>query len=168
MIDVEKTIESIAQKHLSIETLETRNSDSLDFHDVSAWQLRKALLCAFEAGRQASRSKPKKDKSSKEGTCYRATIEASYQDLVDIWGEPSKGDEYKIEAEWVIRPTRDTAIIIYNYKNSRAYDYNYPEITAVREWHVGGHRADVVDRLLKMMAGRAKLIQRANDPSSKD
>lgn len=168
MIDVEKTIESIAQKCLSIETLETRNSDSLDFHDVSAWQLRNALLCAFEAGRQASQPKPEKDKSSKEGTCYRATIEASYQDLVEIWGEPSKGDEYKVEAEWVIRPTRNSVITIYNYKNSHAYDYKYPEITAVREWHVGGHSADVVDRLLKMMAGRAKLIQRANDPSSKD
>lgn len=48
-----------------------------------------------------------------------------------------------------------------NYKNSRAYDYKYPEITAVREWHVGGHSADVVDRLLKMMTGRAKLIHRA-------
>lgn len=162
MTDVDKIITDIASQQLKIETLEMRNSDSLDFHDVSVWGLRTALLCAFEAGRQAARAKPKRGKSSKDGTCYRATIEARYQDLVEAWGEPNKGDEYKTEAEWVIRPTRTSVITIYNYKNSRAYDYKYPEITAVREWHVGGHSADVIDRLLKMMAGRAKLIYRAN------
>jgi len=40
----------IAQKHLFIETLETRNSDSLDFHDVSVWGVRDALEAAFKAG----------------------------------------------------------------------------------------------------------------------
>lgn len=33
----------IAQKHLFIETLETRHSDRLDFHDVSVWGVRSAL-----------------------------------------------------------------------------------------------------------------------------
>lgn len=33
-------------------TLETRNSDSLDFHDISVWSLKKALLAAYEAGRK--------------------------------------------------------------------------------------------------------------------
>jgi hypothetical protein len=162
MTDVDKLLASITNQQLHIETLETRNSDSLDFHDVSVWGLRTALLYAFEAGRQAARAKPKRNKSSKDGTCYRATIEARYQDLVEVWGEPNKGDGYKTEAEWVIRPTRNSVITIYNYKNSRAYDWNNPEIKDVREWHVGGHSADVVDRLLKMMAGRAKLTHRAN------
>ena len=44
----------IAQKHfLNIETLETRNSDGLDFHDVAVWAIRSALADAFEAGRIA-------------------------------------------------------------------------------------------------------------------
>ena len=34
-----------------IETLETRNSDSLDFHDVSAASLKEMLQAAFAAGR---------------------------------------------------------------------------------------------------------------------
>ena len=42
----------IAQQHLKIETLETRHSDSLDFHDVAIWQIEEALEAAFEAGRQ--------------------------------------------------------------------------------------------------------------------
>ncbi len=161
MTDIDKIIADIARKQLRIETLETRKSDSLDFHNVSVWGLRTALLCAFEAGRKAARTKPRVIETGKKDTSYRATIEASYQDLVEVWGEPAKGDGYKTEAEWIIRPTKRTVITIYNYKNSRAYDYKYPEITAVREWHVGGHSADVADRLLGMMAGRAKLIHRA-------
>lgn len=44
----------IAQKHFpSIETLETRNSDGLDFHDVAVWAIRAALEAAYEAGRIA-------------------------------------------------------------------------------------------------------------------
>ena len=44
----------IAQKHLKVEILETRHSDSLDFHDVAVWQIEEALQAAFEAGRQAA------------------------------------------------------------------------------------------------------------------
>ena len=43
-------IKKIAQNHFDIETLETRNSDSLDFHDVAVWQIKKALEDAFRAG----------------------------------------------------------------------------------------------------------------------
>ena len=43
----------IAQRRFFLETLETRNSDSLDFHDVAVWAIRDALTDAFEAGRRA-------------------------------------------------------------------------------------------------------------------
>lgn len=44
----------IATKHFhSIETLETQNSDRLDFHDVAVWAIRAALNEAYEAGRIA-------------------------------------------------------------------------------------------------------------------
>ncbi len=44
----------IAMKHFhSIETLETQNSDRLDFHDVAVWAIRAALENAYEAGRIA-------------------------------------------------------------------------------------------------------------------
>ena len=44
----------IATKHFhSIETLETQNSDRLDFHDVAVWAIRAALEDAYEAGRIA-------------------------------------------------------------------------------------------------------------------
>ena len=43
--------EKIAADHLQIETLETRNHDRLDFHDVSVWGVKSALEAAYEAGR---------------------------------------------------------------------------------------------------------------------
>ena len=48
------TLEKIAGEQLSIETLETRNSDSLDFHEVSVWGIKEALKKAYEAGKQAT------------------------------------------------------------------------------------------------------------------
>ena len=44
----------IAQRQFHLETLETRNRDRLDFHDVAVWALRAALEEAFEAGRRAA------------------------------------------------------------------------------------------------------------------
>ena len=40
----------IAAKHLFLETLETRNSDGLDFHDAAVWSIRAALEAAFAVG----------------------------------------------------------------------------------------------------------------------
>ncbi len=40
----------IARRHLQIECLDSRNSDGLDFHEISIWSLRDALIAAFEAG----------------------------------------------------------------------------------------------------------------------
>ena len=45
----------IAVKHLRLDTLETRNSDGLDFHDVAVWSIRAALEAAFVAGQAATR-----------------------------------------------------------------------------------------------------------------
>jgi len=167
MTDIDALLETIAKQLLDIETLKTRNSDSLDFHEVSVWSLRTALLCAFEAGRSEGKTKKRFVETGKAGTCYQATIESNYNDLVEIWGQPSKGDNYKTEAEWVIRLPNGKVATIYNYKNSRAYADQYPEITSVHEWNIGGHSAEVVDKLLGMMIGRAKLVYRAERTSHK-
>jgi hypothetical protein len=49
----EALILGIAQRRFFIETLETRNRDRLDFHDVAVWAIHAALEDAFEAGRRA-------------------------------------------------------------------------------------------------------------------
>jgi hypothetical protein len=43
-------LEEIAREKLGVETLETRNSDRLDFVEVSVWQLKAALEAAYLAG----------------------------------------------------------------------------------------------------------------------
>ena len=47
---IKADIEQIARDHLGVETLETRNMDALDFHDVSVEGIRRALLAAYMAG----------------------------------------------------------------------------------------------------------------------
>ena len=53
----------IAHKHLGIETLETRNSDRLDFYDCAVWCIRDALEAAFKAGVELGASRPKATES---------------------------------------------------------------------------------------------------------
>ena len=47
----EQIIQKIAADHLFIDTLETRNADSLDFREGSVWGIKNALQAAFDAGR---------------------------------------------------------------------------------------------------------------------
>ena len=46
-------LQAIARKRLNISTLADRNSDSLDFHDISVAGLRAALRDSYEAGFRA-------------------------------------------------------------------------------------------------------------------
>ena len=52
---IDQQMQQIALDHLFIETLETRNSDRMDFHEVSVWGVKSALMAAYEAGRQAAK-----------------------------------------------------------------------------------------------------------------
>lgn len=58
MSQIDAILTLIAQKHLGIETLQTRNSDSLDFHDTAVWCIRDALEAAFKAGVEFGASSP--------------------------------------------------------------------------------------------------------------
>lgn len=48
---IDDLLETIAKEQFtSVETLETRESDRLDFHDVAVWEIKEALKVAFFAG----------------------------------------------------------------------------------------------------------------------
>mgnify|MGYP003502186415 CR=1 FL=1 len=51
----EALLAELALRHFGVETLATRNSDSLDFHEVDVWSLRRALRSAYRAGRDAAK-----------------------------------------------------------------------------------------------------------------
>ena len=53
--DVDACLEQIARTTLGLETLETRRSDGLDFHDLAVWQIKQALQAAYEAGRASAK-----------------------------------------------------------------------------------------------------------------
>jgi hypothetical protein len=46
-------LQQIAEAVLHLETLESRNSDRLDFHDLSVWSIEEALREAYIAGQQS-------------------------------------------------------------------------------------------------------------------
>ena len=50
-------LKQIALDHLFVETLQTRHSDQLDFHEVSVWAIESALQAAFAAGQMAATKK---------------------------------------------------------------------------------------------------------------
>lgn len=47
---MDDAINRIAREILGVETLETRNRDSLDFHDLPVWLIKNALEAAYLAG----------------------------------------------------------------------------------------------------------------------
>jgi hypothetical protein len=59
MSQIDTILTVIAQKHLGIDTLQTRHADSLDFHDTAVWCLKEALEAAFRAGVELGASSPK-------------------------------------------------------------------------------------------------------------
>ena len=59
MSQIDTILALIAQKHLSVETLKTRNSDRLDFHDTAVWGIKDALEAAFKAGAAFGAAHPK-------------------------------------------------------------------------------------------------------------
>jgi len=46
----------IARRYLGIPTLEKRNSDVQDFHDLAVWNIQAALTAAFETGYNESQA----------------------------------------------------------------------------------------------------------------
>jgi hypothetical protein len=54
-MSIDATLAQIAHDTLGIETLETRGTDRLDFHEVAVSSLREALEAAYRAGREQCR-----------------------------------------------------------------------------------------------------------------
>jgi len=59
MSQIDTILTLIAQKHLGLDTLQTRHADSLDFHDTAVWCIREALEAAFKAGVELGAAMPK-------------------------------------------------------------------------------------------------------------
>ena len=47
-----KKIRDIAKRELGINNLKSQNSDALDFHEHSVWNIENALAAAYNAGQE--------------------------------------------------------------------------------------------------------------------
>jgi hypothetical protein len=58
--NLDKIVAAIAKEHLNISTLETRNSDHLDFHELAVWAIKRALEAAYQAGAEDTMPRSRK------------------------------------------------------------------------------------------------------------
>ena len=79
------------------------------------------------------------------GTHLQGNVGATYQELVEVFGEPiryewSNESDNKVDAEWIINFEDGTKATIYNYKNGLNYlGAEGKRVNEISMWNVGGH-----------------------------
>ena len=53
---IDSCLEKIGSRILGIPTLKTRHSDQADFHDLAVWNIKRAMMAAYEAGRDSAKN----------------------------------------------------------------------------------------------------------------
>ena len=90
------------------------------------------------------------------GTSLQGEIICPYSKLVELFGEPTTGDEYKIDAEWELEFEDGTIATIYNWKSGKNYLGKHGTPTVhITEWHIGGNSERAVE-LVKLILAEAK------------
>ena len=87
---------------------------------------------------------------SSKGTSFCGRITASYEQLVDLFGEPDGGDGYKVEAHWTILFADKTLCTVYNYMDSRSCGCR-TDVEDITDWRVGGYGSDVVEKITRLL-----------------
>jgi hypothetical protein len=68
------------------------------------------------------------------GAALMGSIEADFDDLIDIFGDPDeKEEDFKSQVEWILKFDDGTIAVVYDWKEGVTPD-------KVKEWNVGGHR----------------------------
>lgn len=83
-----------------------------------------------------------------DGTCHQSTHEATYDQLVKTFGQPTvkfeKGDHDKVDVSWYLLMTdphtgEKSEATIYNYKDGRNYLRELgADVEEITMWHFGG------------------------------
>jgi hypothetical protein len=87
------------------------------------------------------------------GTHLQGEIETTYAQLKAMFGQPTDGDGYKLDAEWEIEFADGTIATIYNWKNGKNYNgaRGLPK-TKITNWHIGGHSSKATEKLAELLA----------------
>ena len=82
------------------------------------------------------------------GTSLQGAVTATYNELTSLFGKPTDGDGYKVDAEWIVRFDDGTVATIYNWKNGVNYcGKDGTPVEQITEWHVGGASKVAADRV---------------------
>lgn len=79
------------------------------------------------------------------GTSLKTHVEATFQELVTLLGEPEQGDDYKVSGEWVVKDKDGNVCTVYDWKRTRLYDFTLPSVEVFRAmkypttFNIGGH-----------------------------
>jgi len=87
------------------------------------------------------------------GTCLQGYINATYQELIDVFGKPTKSDGYKVDAEWLIEFEDGTVATVYNWKNGLNYcGADGTPVEYITRWNVGGNSGtDTVTKIKRAL-----------------
>lgn len=90
--------------------------------------------------------------SAVNGTSLQGYITADFKVLKKLFGKPTDGDGYKVDAEWCLEFSDGVVATIYNYKDGKNYNgaRGTPK-TQITEWHVGGRSARAVANVEDML-----------------
>jgi len=98
------------------------------------------------------------------GTSLRGYITATYDELVAAFGQPSNGDNYKVQAEWAILLTdedeKQYVATIYDWKCGDCYNGpgNGIPAEAITSWNVGGHTSYVLELLERVLFDTREML----------
>jgi hypothetical protein len=82
------------------------------------------------------------------GTCLQGQITAKYDELVALFGKPTDGDGYKVDAEWNVRFDDGVVASIYNWKDGPNYcGAEGTPAHKITDWHIGGETKRAVDQV---------------------
>lgn len=88
------------------------------------------------------------NKASNHMTFLQDYIYIDYDKIVEKYGEPTFGDGYKTDANWVIEWSDGKVGTIYNWKNGTNYlGENGLETHKIKEWNIGGRDKTVAKRI---------------------
>lgn len=101
---------------------------------------------------------------STESVKFDGLVEANYNDLVEVFGEPLEGDLYLTDVQWKLRiyPDKDEPFDakLYNYKNGKvALGESGLEVDKIPVWHVAveeGRDENATAYLVKYLKRRIK------------
>jgi len=82
------------------------------------------------------------------GTCLQGYVSTTYDKIVAKYGQPTEGDGYKIDVEWIIEWEDGLIGTLYNWKNGKNYlGKDGTPTKKIEEWNIGGHKKIVAKRI---------------------